>query len=299
VKALRWVGVKLREHKRGEEEAAFVVDVAWIGWRIAAALGLGASVASAAILATSSTAPRVYHPSFSVSTKGAALIERNEGVRYHPYNDATSPPVCTVGVGHAFRPFHPCSAAEFRETFTPAQVTTLLLHDVSWAENGVNSRITHPITQYQFDALVDLAFNAGPGSLDYSGIANEINRGDLAAVPGTLAHTAVTAGHVYLEGLHRRRLAEGALFAHGFYGQGIGYYLPPKPPTPAQRKAAAKAAAEAKLRARTGYFAWLGWYLHEGAWKRYTLHAPAVRPHVPAAVPAVWWRRERAFVAAR
>jgi len=50
MKALRWAGRWLRTHKRGEEEAALVVDVTWIALRIGLASVLGAGVASAAVL---------------------------------------------------------------------------------------------------------------------------------------------------------------------------------------------------------------------------------------------------------
>jgi hypothetical protein len=55
----------------------------------------------------------------------------------------------------------------------------------------------------------------------------------------------------------------------------------------------------AKLRARTGYFAWLAWYLGEAAWSSYGPRARSVRPNVPGRTPAAWWQRERAFVAHR
>jgi GH24 family phage-related lysozyme (muramidase) len=230
-----------RRHKHGEEEAAVAIDFAWIAWRIAGAAAFGASVASAAILVTSSGP--TYHPSFSLSTKGAAFITRNEGVRYHPYNDPSGKPICTVGVGHVLA-WRGCTAAELRSTYSSGQVTALLLHDAASAQMCVRGKITHPIDQPQFDALVDLTFNAGCGSLDYSGIANEINRGALSAVPGTLARpncraanwtcgTAVTAGGRYLSGMYTRRLAEGVLFGRGDYGPGIGRYVP-KPPRSAK-----------------------------------------------------------------
>lgn len=69
----------------------------------------------------------------------------------------------------------------------------------------------------------------------------------------------------------------------------------PKPApkqTPAQKRAAA-------LRAETGYWPWLAWYIGEQAWKPYGPRNATVRPHVAPRVPASWWRREREFLAAR
>lgn len=74
---------------------------------------------------------------------------------------------------------------------------------------------------------------------------------------------------------------------------------PPKPATAAQKKAAAKAAAEKRLRGRAGYWSWLAWRLGEAAWKPYGKSNPKVRPHVPRQVPAAWWRREHAYLKER
>lgn len=53
------------------------------------------------------------------------------------------------------------------------------------------------------------------------------------------------------------------------------------------------------LRRRTGYYAWLAWYLGEGDWKPYGPKNVAVRPNVPKVIGAAWWARERAFLKAR
>lgn len=57
------------------------------------------------------------------------------------------------------------------------------------------------------------------------------------------------------------------------------------PPTP-----------EAKLRAKTGYWAWLQWRLGEGAWKHYGKSTAKVRPNVPSRIPLRWWRRYFRFL---
>ncbi len=226
----RFVGA----HKRGEEALADAVAIN-IATRVAAVV-LTAGVASAAIATVATQTTPVFHPHFSLSVKGAALIRRFEGSRNHPYNDATSPPVCTVGVGHAFRPFHPCSPAEFRETLTDGQVTALLMHDISWAEACVNDHITRRIEQSQFDALVSFTFNLGCGSPGHGGLWGssvlvEANAGNPASVASRLL-LYDHAGAVELPGLKTRRIAEGRLYVTGDYGVGIGRYLPPKPVKP-------------------------------------------------------------------
>jgi hypothetical protein len=54
-----------------------------------------------------------------------------------------------------------------------------------------------------------------------------------------------------------------------------------------------------KLRAKTGYWAWLQWYLGEGDWAHYPMRAEKVRPHVPLVIPPAWWLAERRFIKAR
>ena len=48
------------------------------------------------------------------------------------------------------------------------------------------------------------------------------------------------------------------------------------------------------------YWAWLAWTLAEGPYKGYARRDPLVRPKsAPRVIPAAWWRRAAAFVAAR
>jgi lysozyme len=278
----------LRRHKQGEEAIAegVAINVAWRTIMTVAASG----AASAAITAVATqTSTPAYHPPYNLSIKGAAFLSRNEGLRLTPYND---PYNCTVGVGHLIH-YGVCTTTDIaRWTLTYQQAQAMLIRDVNGYAGCVRNQITHKISQPQFDALVDISFNAGCGVLDYSGLKTEINEGRLAAVPATMAVTAVTSSGRYLAGLHTRRLAEGTLFKTGYYGAGIGYYVKPKPLTAAEKAILA-------LKTRTGYWSWLTWQLGEGAWKRYGPHNPHVRPHVPARIPAGWWTREKAFLKAR
>lgn len=277
-----------RRHKKAEEELAITAGFA-IGWRLIGAALLGAGVASAAVLSSSTTT--TYHPAYPLSPKAVAFIERHEGVRYHPYQDPSGIAACTEGAGHVMAWAY-CTPAQLRETITPAQVAAFLVRDSGVARSCITSHVTHPIGQPEYEALVDLVFNAGCGSLYYRNVVGYVNAGDNARLAGAWEATAVTAGGRYLGGLAQRRIDEVNLALRGYYGAGIGYYVRPRPLTKAQR-------AEAALRAKTGYYPWLAWYLHEGAWRHYAVHATIVRPRVPAVIPSTWWRRERAFVRAR
>jgi hypothetical protein len=52
-----------------------------------------------------------------------------------------------------------------------------------------------------------------------------------------------------------------------------------------------------KLRAKSGWYAWVAWRLGKAGWKPYGKANPRVRPHVPRAIPASWWRRTTTFLA--
>lgn len=54
-----------------------------------------------------------------------------------------------------------------------------------------------------------------------------------------------------------------------------------------------------RLRARTGWFAWVAWRLGEGDWRHHKPSAKNVRPNVPRLIPARWWVRYAQFLAAR
>jgi len=59
------------------------------------------------------------------------------------------------------------------------------------------------------------------------------------------------------------------------------------PPTPQER-----------LRARTGYWAWLKWRLGREEWKKYGKRNKTVRPNVPRLIPPGWWAAYVKFVRA-
>jgi lysozyme len=75
----------------------------------------------------------------------------------------------------------------------------------------VNRAVTVPITQHQFDALVDFAFNAGRGNLLKSTLLKKINLEDFAGAAVQFG-LWVYAGGVEQPGLVRRRAAEAAMF---------------------------------------------------------------------------------------
>ncbi|MBD2841466.1 lysozyme [Erythrobacter sp. KMU-140] len=128
-----------------------------------------------------------------------AMIEE-EGVRYDVYRDVAGYP--TVGVGHLLLPEDNLRVGD---TISHERAMDFLESDIAKAEDIVVRLVGDlPINQHEFDALVDLAFNVGEGTLsadesprlnraieaaDYDRIADELNY--------TTAGNRVAKGLVY------------------------------------------------------------------------------------------------------
>jgi lysozyme len=104
------------------------------------------------------------------STAGLELLKRAEGFRNRVYLDVAGVP--TIGYGH--RLLNPESCARGVEE---AQAAAILACDVREAEEAVQRLVKVPLTQGQFDALVDFCFNLGAGKLATSTLLKILNRG--------------------------------------------------------------------------------------------------------------------------
>ena len=150
---------------------------------------------------------RVGHP-MKTSPAGLEFITRQEGCVLHVYKDQVG--VLTVGVGHALRP-----GESFPDGITHDEALTLLAADVSTCECAVNAFVDVPITQNQFDALVDFTFNCGAGALHVSSVLAKLNAGDVTGAADALLlwdKGKVGGQLVELPVLLSRRKAERELF---------------------------------------------------------------------------------------
>lgn len=152
----------------------------------------------------------------SLSDSGARFIARFEGFRSRLYNDAAGH--CTIGFGHLVHhgPIHGKEPQELAAGITRARALELLQEDADKCAVAVRTSVKVPLNQQQFDALVSFAFNVGTGAFRESTLLRKLNAGDYDAVP-TQLNRWVKAGERTLEGLVRRRAAEGALFSRGTY----------------------------------------------------------------------------------
>jgi len=139
----------------------------------------------------------------SYSDQGLALTEQFEGLQLTAYQDPVG--VWTIGYGHTGSDVQPGL------TITQEQASDLLLQDVAGAVAAVNRLVTIPLTQNQFDALVDFTFNVGQGNLASSTLLRELNAGNTAGAAAQFLVWVYAKG-VELPGLVTRRQAEAALF---------------------------------------------------------------------------------------
>ena len=138
------------------------------------------------------------------SDNGFALTRSFEGLRLTAYQDCGG--VWTIGYGH--------TGPEVRAglTITETEAEALLRSDVAASETSVNRAVNVPITQNQFDALVDFCFNCGRGNFLSSTLLRQVNLGNTQAATAQFA-LWVHAGGEVVPGLVRRRKAEAELFA--------------------------------------------------------------------------------------
>jgi lysozyme len=104
------------------------------------------------------------------STAGMELLKKSEGFRNRVYRDVAGIP--TIGYGH-----HLLHSDSFPNGIDEPQAANLLACDVRDAEQAVQRMVKVPLTQGQFDALVDFTFNLGAGRLASSTLLKSLNAG--------------------------------------------------------------------------------------------------------------------------
>jgi lysozyme len=152
-----------------------------------------------------------------LSDQGVEFIARFEGFSATLYDDPAGH--CTIGYGHLVHT-GACNGSEperFKRGITKKQGLRLLRKDAASAAGTVGDKVTVPLNQEQFDALVDFVFNLGAGNFSSSTLLKKLNQGQYSEVPSELDRWVFAGGKV-LPGLVKRRKAEGTLFSTGDYG---------------------------------------------------------------------------------
>jgi len=138
--------------------------------------------------------------------EGLDLTEDSEGCRLTAYPDpGTGSIPWTIGYGHTGPEVHPGMVIDH------AKAEDYLKLDIHVAELAVKRLVTVPLTQHQYDALVDFTFNCGSGNLQHSTLLKLLNAGDYAGASEHFGDWVKAGGHV-LPGLVKRRHSETQLF---------------------------------------------------------------------------------------
>jgi lysozyme len=138
------------------------------------------------------------------SAAGMELLKRSEGFRNHVYLDVAGLP--TIGYGHCL-----LHSDSFPNGIDESQATTLLASDVRDAEQAVQRLVMVPLTQGQFDALVDFTYNLGSAKLAASTLLKSLNAGRYDDAAEQLLRWDHAGGQEYAA-LKARRMSEAVLW---------------------------------------------------------------------------------------
>jgi GH24 family phage-related lysozyme (muramidase) len=142
----------------------------------------------------------------ATSAQGLALIQHYEGFCAEP----TRLPDGTWVVGYSH-----VRVGEPGEPVNENEAAQLLALDLAPYEKLVNARVTQPLNQAQFDALVSFAFSLGAEAFEQSQVLRRVNAGDFVAAGCAIdawRKADVGGETVIVDSLVRRRAAEKALF---------------------------------------------------------------------------------------
>jgi lysozyme len=142
-----------------------------------------------------------------MSADGLALVKEFEGLRLKAYKCPAA--VWTIGYGHTSAAGSPIVTSDLEITREDAE--GILKDDMEQYEAGVRKYVKVGLTQGQFDALVDFAYNAGVGALAKSTLLKKVNAGKFDEVPAEFMKWTKGGGKE-LPGLVRRRRAEVKLW---------------------------------------------------------------------------------------
>jgi len=137
------------------------------------------------------------------SQSGLKLTEQFEGCRLTAYQDIKG--IWTIGYGHTGP--HVYSGL----SITQLQAEQFILNDIAHAVNCVNALVKVPLTQGEFDALCDFAFNVGCGALAGSTLLKLLNQSDYVGAAAQFVTWDHASGQV-VAALLRRRQAETSEF---------------------------------------------------------------------------------------
>lgn len=139
------------------------------------------------------------------SGNGISLIEQFEGFSPTAYPDGAG---YSIGYGHQIIPGDGLTTAS---VLTQSQALALLMLDLAQREAAINSLVTAPLNQNQFDALVSLVYNIGIPAFQASTLLKDLNAGDYSGAAQQFGAWIYAGGQI-VAALQTRRAQEQALF---------------------------------------------------------------------------------------
>lgn len=142
----------------------------------------------------------------NISDNGLQFKKSWEKFRGTAYKATKNEKYWTIGWGHTGPDVYE------GQKITEGQGLLLLNRDMQWAVKAVDD-VAHPsLTQAQFDAVVDLVFNAGTGAIAATtGTGKALRQGDIATLRHKMSQFINQNGKPLL-GLRRRTVGRLALF---------------------------------------------------------------------------------------
>ena len=159
-----------------------------------------------------------------VDKSGTKFIIKHESIRYEVYDDHNGKPISrwrdvigypTIGVGHRIYEKEKPNFEKFlkgKGKMSQSQALKLFQHDLKRYSDPVNKKLQKPVTQSMFNALVSLAYNAGPNSKSLKTAINHINNGDYREAGEAIKNGPTKSGGKVRKGLVKRRNEEYELF---------------------------------------------------------------------------------------
>jgi uncharacterized protein (TIGR02594 family) len=147
-----------------------------------------------------------------MSPQGLAMLAFFEGTVLNAYRDAVG--VWTIGVGHSSAAGEPKVTPGLK--ITTEEALQILARDITQYEAAVLKGVKVDITQPEFDALVSLAYNIGPGNFAKADVLAYLNAGQAQAAADAFRGHNKAQGKT-LAGLTTRREHERKLFLTGIY----------------------------------------------------------------------------------
>ena len=146
------------------------------------------------------------------------LNRKFEGYEENVYPDSNGND--SIGVGHKLtqqeinskRIIINGKSIDYSEGLTSDQIAALWNQDVQWAVNFVNKLVKVPLSQNQFNALVDFGVNIGIGEFQSSTLLRLLNQKMYNAVPAQLMRWDHDDNGNVVSNLQERREAEVVLW---------------------------------------------------------------------------------------